>query len=837
MKRILLCAALMAPMMAPVVLAQDAPPDPNAKSSPDSQSGAALPGAQMVAIGADGARVGMCPLEKTQVSARLSGTLGRTVVSQTFGNPFDSKIEALYSFPLPPGAAVDGFTLRVGKRTIHGEIQTRERARAIYEAAKRRGKVAALLDQQRPNLFSQTVANILPGQKITVEVSYTETLKWADGSFEWNFPLTVGPAFSPATGSSENATTDKQTATAPTPPTDLPSELKPGAATFDVQINAGAPLENVESPSHTISVVKQSGGDARVTLADGQTVPNRDFVLRFRTASKTISDSFISHTDSRGGYFSLALSPPRRVTPAQIRAKELLFVVDRSGSMDGFALDAAKKTMRRAFDALRPDDTFNVFSFSFGPEACFSKSVAATDANRKIAARYLDSLDPRGGTEMLPAVREALGEPRDSKRARIVVIATDGWVSDDLEIVDAVQKASKSARVFSFGVGAASNHFLLDGLALAGRGEAEYVSTEKDEDTVAARFVERIDAPVLSDISIDWGTVPVKDTYPRALPDLFASKPLVIAGRLSGPARGTITLRGRTGSGPFERKIVLNAPAPVENEAVASVWGRQKVGDLLARDLTGLQYDRFSPVLKKQIETLGLDYHLLTQFTSFVAVDEKSDTGEDAPKPVKVDAPTPAKGDAARGSDAAKDAADADKPTPYAATTGGGFAGRAGDPLLRVSAPENARQVIAQMPDGELKPLSWNALSRAWEARFDIPTYALDGDYRVSVSIVQASGARSLVVLRFRVDNRAPDAKAAMRESGAKWNIEVAGGEGIERVIALLPWGERLTLGRDGDFFRAAVPIPPTWGGARRVELVVTDTAHNRTTIEVDESR
>jgi len=837
MKRILLCAALLAPGTSPVVLAQDTTATPTTKSSPDSPNETALPGAQMVALGSDGARVGMCPLEKTEVRARLSGTLGRTVVSQTFANPFDSKIEALYTFPLPPGAAVDGFTLRVGTRTIRGEIQTRERAREIYEAAKRRGKVAALLDQQRPNLFSQTVANILPGQKITVEISYTETLRWADGDFEWNFPLTVGPAFSPATGTKEDATTEKQTATAPHSPTDLPGELKPGAASFDVQINAGAPLQSVESPSHAISVAKQSGGDARVTLADGQTVPNRDFVLRFRTASQTISDSFITHTDSRGGYFSLALSPPRRVTPAQTRAKELLFVVDRSGSMDGFALDAAKKTMRRAFDALRPNDTFNVFSFSFGPEACFEGSVAATEENRKIAARYLDSLEPRGGTEMLPAIREALDEPRDAKRARVVVIATDGWVSDDLAIVDAVQKASKSARVFSFGVGAATNRFLLDGLALAGRGEAEYISAEKDEDVVAARFVERIDAPILSDISIDWGTVPVKDVYPRALPDLFASKPLVIAGRLSGSARGTITLRGRTGSGPFERKIVLNAPVPVENEAIASVWARQKVGDLLARDLTGLQYDRFSPVLKKQIETLGLSYHLLTQFTSFVAVDEKSDTGEDAPKPVKVEAPTVAKSDPASGSDAAKDAADADKPTPYAATAGGGFSGRAGDPLLRVMAPENSRQVVAQMPDGELKPLAWNALSRAWEASFDIPTYAPDGDYQVSVAIVHADGVRSKVTLRFRVANQAPHAKAAMREDGAKWNIEVADTDHIQRVVALLPWGERLMLEHEGALFRAAVAIPATWSGARRVQLVVTDTAHNRTTIEVDESR
>lgn len=796
-----------------------------------------LPGAQMAALAENGTRVGMCPLERTVVRAKLAGNSGRTEVEQTFGNPFDQKIEAIYSFPLPSGAAIDGFKISISSRTIEGKIQTRDKARAIYEAAKRRGKVAALLDQQRPNLFSQSVANILPGQKIKVQISYTETVAWSDGGYEWNFPLVVGPAFAPASPDS-SATTTKTEASAPASPS-VPGELSSGAVSFDIHVEAGAPLEDVSSPTHAIEVTKPSGDDARVELKSGETVSNRDFSLRYHTASENISDAFLTDTDGKNGYFSLTLAPPRRVSPTQTRAKELLFVVDRSGSMDGFALEAAKKTMRAAFEALRPNDTFNVFSFSFGPEGCFDKSVPATPANRKIALRYLDSLEARGGTEMLPALREALDEPRDPARARIVVLATDGWVNNDLEIIDSVKRAANGARVFTFGVGSAVNRFLLDGIALEGRGEAEVVSSEGESDKAATRFVSRIDAPVLTDISIDWGNLPVADVFPRALPDLFASKPLVISGRLTGAARGTITLRGRTGNGLFERKIQVNAPTPIDNEALASRWARSKVADLMTRDLIGLQYDRFDPALKKQIERLGLDYHLLTQFTSFVAVDEASNTGKSAPKPVKVAPKAPAKVGPASAESAASDAkdeADAARTSPYAATSGSSFAGRAGDPLLRVEAPQNSRAVVAQMPDGEVKALAWNARSKSWEARFDIPTYALDGDYSVGVVIVPASGTRSHVQLHFRVDNSAPGAKAKL-SGGKTWRLEVEAGGEVKRIVAILPWGARQELAPMSGGFALDVAPPANWSGARQVRLVVTDRAHNQTTIVVDESR
>jgi Ca-activated chloride channel family protein len=792
----------------------------NGAGKDNSQSN--LPGAQMVALDSAKTKIGLCPLERTEVHAKLAGVLGRTKVKQIFGNPFSRKIEALYTFPLPPGAAIDAFTMTVGKRKIVGEVQTKDKAKATYEAAKRKGHVAALLDQQRPNLFSQNVANILPGQKVEIEISYSENVKWADGAYEWAFPLTVGPRFTPPVPGDDAI--DRRKARPAPSKADLPSEITAGSASIDVEIAAGQTIRTIESSTHEITVKKDSAGEAEVVLKNGETVPNRDFVLHYSTATDSISDSFLTSTDGRGTYFSLTLQPPQRVDPKVARSKELIFVADRSGSMDGFALEATKKAMTTCMESLHAGDTFNVMSFSFGPEACFRTSVTATKANRKIAARYLDSLEARGGTNMLPAIRAALQKPTDPKRLRIVVFATDGFVENDFEIVAAVKKYAGQAHVFAFGAGSTVNRYLLDGIALAGRGEAEYLTSEKESEDAAKRFQGRIDSPVLTDLSLDWGTLPVTEVYPKALPDLFASKPLVVTGRLGAGAHGFLTLHGRTAAGPFVRKIAINAPKPIDNEAIASLWARSKVADVMSQDLTGLQFDRFQPTLKKQIEDLGVEYHLLTQFTSFVAVDKESDTGPDEPDAMKIDP-------------AATDEEKAETPTRYGANSGGSFSGRAGDPLLRVSAPANAAQVVAVMPSGEVKALVFNAATKSWEARFDIPTWVPDGNYAVAVMIVDGSGLRNRVQLHFRVDNKPVQGMGQLKVRGDNWRLEVSVGEEVNRVSALLPWGQKLDLSQQNGRFAAEVAIPESFRDQKKtVTFLLTDTAHNRTTISVDEN-
>ena len=833
-----LCGAVY--LSRPVAVAQE---KTTSKTAPDAGAVAA-PGSQLIARNASGQSLGVCPLQKIEVEAHLGAQNGQTTVRQTFGNPFSEPIEAVYKFALPEGAAVGGLTIRIGARTIKGEIKTTERARRIYDAAKRNGQVAALLDSSRPGSFSQSLANIAPGETIGVEISYFQTLDWKEGVAQWTFPLTIGPRYAPPIAPADNAQNPAQNGAQPAATPAAPETLTPDAASFDIEISAGTPVEEVESPTHEISVTPGSGQTSRVRLAAGETVPNRDFVLHYRTAGDAISEALLQHTDTRGDFFSLTLQPPARVAAKDARAKELTWVVDRSGSMDGWPLAAARTLVMRNLDKMRSSDTFNVWSFSFGPESCFDKPVAATPANIAVAKRYLDSLDARGPTDMLPVVKAALRASNDAKRLRVVTFITDGYVANDLEIVAAARQNAGRARVWAYGVGGAVNRVLLDGLALAGRGESEVVLKPGDAESVADAFAKRLDAPVLTDISLDWNGLPVADVFPRVLPDLFASKPLSVTGRFTAPADGFVTLRGQTANGPYERRVPVRSEASGQkaqiNPAVPALWARGAVADVLGQDLVGLQYDRFAPKLKAQVEELGLDFDLVTPFTAFVAVDsQKRPRPAATPKTVTVPGakPTDSK-DAGASPYAEASGPAAAGESRYAATSRGGFSGGAGDPLLRVKAPADARAVVALMPDGAVKNLAFQAASGQWEAHFDIPTYAADGFYRVRIVIVAKNGARIQNTLGFRVDNRAPRARGGLSDSSSNWRIAIEADEQVERAIAVLPWGEKVALERQNGNWFAGVEVPTNWRGrAASVTVFLTDRAHNRTQITLDEGR
>jgi Ca-activated chloride channel family protein len=359
--------------------------------------------------------------------------------------------------------------------------------------------------------------------------------------------------------------------------------------------------------------------------------------LHYRTATPEIGDAVLVHGDERGMFFTLVLQPPQRVLPTQAVPKEMLFVIDRSGSMSGFPLEKAKEAMRLAIANMNPNDTFNLLSFSEKVDRFFDKPSPNTPENRAKALQYLATLDASGGTEMLGAMQEALSGPVTPGRVRIVCFMTDGYVGNDMDIIDAVHKNADTARVFAFGIGNSVNRFLLDGMARAGRGEVEYVTLKSQAEGAAEQFYERIHAPVLTDIVVDWGTLPVTDVHPEHFPDLFGSKPVMIHGRLAGPAEGTITLRGNTASGPFARQLSVTVPnKPARQSALASLWARAKVGDLMMQDYAALQRGSFPEPLRKEIVALGTEFRLLTQFTSFVAVEEMTVTAAGEPTKIAV---------------------------------------------------------------------------------------------------------------------------------------------------------------------------------------------------------
>jgi Ca-activated chloride channel homolog len=585
---------------------------------------------------------GLCPLKHTDVDARITGPLARVTVTQQFENPFSQKIEAVYVFPLPSNAAVDDMTMRVGDRVVRGLIKRREEARQIYEDARRRGHVAGLLDQERPNIFTQAVANIMPGAKVEIVISYVETMPYEAGSYEFRFPMVVAPRYIPGQPTGKQAggwspdTNRVPDASRITPPV-TPEGTRAGHdISLKVAIDSGVPIEGLLSKTHDVAIDRPAPDHAVVRLRDKSVIPNKDFVLKYDVAGKRVQDAVLTHHGSKGGFFSLILQPPERVAVAEVAPKELVFVLDTSGSMMGFPIEKAKEAMRHALNGLNPRDTFNLITFAGDTHILFPQPVSATPENLARAQQFLESRHGSGGTEMMKAIRAAL-EPSDRQQhVRVVCFMTDGEVGNDFEIIGEV-KRHPNARVFSFGIGSSVNHFLLDNMARHGRGEVEYVGLRDDGSAAARRFHERVRNPLLTDISIDWGGLPVSDVTPARIPDLFGAKPVVLSGRYNGSGSGAIRLRGRMAGRDFVREIRVNLPASERaHDVLATLWARRKVDDLMAQDMKAMQHGQFPEDLKQQITQLGLDYRLMTQFTSFVAVEEKTVTEGGQPRRVEV---------------------------------------------------------------------------------------------------------------------------------------------------------------------------------------------------------
>lgn len=589
-----------------------------------------------------GEPIGECPLKHTNVKAEISGFLARVTVTQEFENTSADKIEAVYAFPLSAQAAVDDMTMLVGDRVVKGVIKKREEARAIYEAARDKGHVASLLDQERPNIFTQSVANIMPGAKVKITISYVELLQYEHGSYDFRFPMVVAPRYIPGRPiGQEGGGWSPDTHRVPDASRITPIVTPPGTRaghdiSVEVKVDAGVAIENLQCPTHNVAVDKPTPQQAVVHLRDQAVIPNKDFLLQYTVAGQRIDDAVLVHRGPKGGFFTLILQPPARVPANTVTPRELIFVLDTSGSMSGFPIEKAKEAMKLAMDGLRQQDTFNLITFSGDTHILFPEPVHATPDNVRKAQEFLRARAGSGGTEMMKAIRAALEGSDHAGHVRVVCFMTDGEVGNDMEIIAEVQR-HPNARVFGFGIGSSVNHFLLDKMAQYGRGEVDYVGLHDDGSAAARRFHERIDSPVLTDIAIDWNGLPVSDVYPARVPDLFSAKPVVVYGRYSGPARGVIRLRGKVAGRDFSREIKVDLPAAETRHGVlATLWARTRVDDLMGQDYYGMQRGTTRDDIRKQITDLGLQYRLMTQFTSFVAVEEMTVTEGGKPRRVEV---------------------------------------------------------------------------------------------------------------------------------------------------------------------------------------------------------
>lgn len=570
-----------------------------------------------------------CPLQHTSVKAEISGFVARVSVTQIFHNPRQDKIEAVYTFPLSADAAVDNMTMRVGERVIRGEIKRREEARRIYEQAREKGHVASLLDQERPNIFTQSVANIMPGEKVEILIEYSEMLNYEDGNFKFVFPMVVGPRFIPGDPVGKRGTgwapdtTQVPDASSITPPV-TPKGTRAGHdIDLQVSIDAGVPISIVESKLHEIDLVRDGANQAKVSLRDKKEIPNRDFVLTYLVAGDQIRSGILTHRTGKDGYATVIVIPPRRVGPDQISPKEMIFVIDCSGSQRGKPLEKAKETMRYIIDNMNPEDTFNIIDFNVGARALFEEPRKNTTDNRAKALTYLNSLEAQGGTWMGPAVETVCKAPASSNRLRIVTFMTDGYVGNDFEVISLVKRLREKSRWFPFGTGHSVNRFLIDQMARAGGGEPEYILLNSPGEEIAKKFHSRIATPVLTDITLQHQGINLEEIYPEALVDLWAQKPLILKARYSSPGKGTVTIKGFAGGKPYSQIINVELPEKeTRNASLPSLWARSKVDDLMDRDWLNLQ--RRTPVqaIKEEIIKTALEHRLMTQFTSLVAVEE-----------------------------------------------------------------------------------------------------------------------------------------------------------------------------------------------------------------------
>ncbi|HEY3176276.1 MAG TPA: VIT domain-containing protein [Candidatus Polarisedimenticolia bacterium] len=547
------------------------------------------------------------PLRHTEVRAEISGFVARVEVTQLFDNAFKEPIEAVYVFPLPERAAVDDFVMEIGERRIRGEIKRREDARRTYEMARAAGYTAALLQQERPNIFTQSVANIAPGAQVRVRLRYVEILSYAEGSYRFLFPMVVGPRYTPAGRAAP----------------DQPPVLRPGLRSghdisVTVDLDAGVPIRALASDSHRIDVARKGGSRATIRLAPGDTLPNKDFMLRCDVAGTIPEVGVLAHRVDDDGFFALLVQPKAGISAAEATPKEIIFVLDESGSMSGVPIEMSKRFMRLALESLAPRDRFNIVRFAGSAVVLAPAPLDNTAANVKLGLEAVEGMRGGGGTQMMAGFRAAMAQPRDPRCIRIIIFLTDGFIGNEEEIFDLIRSGRGDARIFSLGIGSSVNHYLLREMADLGHGAYQYIRPDGREAEAVQRFQEWVTRPYLTDLEIDWGSLRVEDPQPARLPDLYSGQTLSLVGRYLWGGEDTVMIRGRLGGVPWEKQVRVNLPERAEGHAsLASVWARERI-----RDLTLHPGDAAPAAIQAEVTSLALGFRLMSPFTSFVAVDE-----------------------------------------------------------------------------------------------------------------------------------------------------------------------------------------------------------------------
>lgn len=551
------------------------------------------------------------PLLDTQVDVKIAGVIADVTVTQRYKNEGQRPLEAQYVFPGSTRAAVYGMNVRLGDRLITAKIREKQQARVEYEAAKTEGKTAALLEQHRPNVFQMNVANILPGDDVRVEMHYTELLVPQEGKYEFVFPTVVGPRYAASpekTGPAENWSAM---------PYLKAGEDAPSAFDLHVKLTSPIAVKEVSSSSHRIDVQKGDGKSLEIGLADKRNANNRDFILGYRLNGDAIESGLMLFKGQEENFFLAMLAPPKSVPLQKITPRDYIFVMDVSGSMNGYPLEVSKVLLRKLIGSLRSSDSFNVLLFAGDNSVLAPQSLLATPANIERAIKVIDQQNGGGGTELMPALRRALAMKLDTDRSRSIVVITDGYVTVEKEAFDLIRRNLDHANLFAFGIGDSVNRHLIEGMARAGQGEPFVVTKPEEAPAEAEKLRRMIESPVLTHIKATFENIDAYDIDPPALADVLAQRPVIIFGKYRGEPKGRIVLAGQRADGAYRTALDFSpARQSQDNSALRYLWARHRIATLNDQKTLegGDDYVR-------EITQLGLNYSLLTDYTSFLAVD------------------------------------------------------------------------------------------------------------------------------------------------------------------------------------------------------------------------
>ena len=571
---------------------------------------------------ADGYRVST--LLNTDVDMTISGLVARVTVRQEFRNEGEEWAEGVYVFPLPDKAAVDRMRLYIGDRFIEGEIREKETARKEYEQAKSEGRKASLVEQQRPNLFTTSVANIGPDERVVIEIEYLEDLEYDNGMFSIRFPMTITPRYIPGAPTGDRVGSGWAADTASVPDASLITPPMVTSSTdhelaIDVSLNAGVPLEIVASRYHPVNVAERNGL-YEINLTAGAVPMDHDFELLWRPVPAQAPRAMVFNetVDGEPHYLLTVMPPSASLGERSLMPREMVFIIDTSGSMHGTSLEQARKALSRALDGLQPGDRFNVIAFSSHPDPLFPSSVAANAANLSSAYRFVESLQANGGTEMRAALRLAFSTPPRASHLRQVIFITDGAVGNEDELFRMIEGQLSTARLFTVGIGSAPNSWFMRKAAEAGRGTFTTISSLHEVAEKMDRLFTKIEQPQVTNIRVDWPSGVVVDSYPETVPDLYLGEPVTVKARITGPlrARDEVVVRGDSAGGGWQQKLGLRAQKPAPG--VGALWARARIAALSDQGRRGGDADE----IRDSIVRTAIRHHLVSRHTSLVAVDK-----------------------------------------------------------------------------------------------------------------------------------------------------------------------------------------------------------------------